>query len=52
MSDISVILLTPQSEPQDIFSVLDCGANNFVTKPYDEHLLYGKNQNHVFESGT
>lgn len=35
-----VILLTSLSEPKDVLKGLQCGANKFLTKPYDEeHLL-------------
>lgn len=40
--DIPVILLTSLSEPGDIIKGLECGANNFITKPYDEHLLLSR----------
>lgn len=32
---IPVMLLTQLSEPKDIIKGLECGADNFVTKPYD-----------------
>ncbi|GEM_PF-2139202 len=38
--DIPVMLLTELSEPEDIIKGLQCGADNFLTKPYsDENLL-------------
>jgi len=38
--DISVILLTSLSQPQAVIWALQCGADKFLTKPYDEnHLL-------------
>ena len=38
--DISVILLTSLSQPQTVIWALQCGADKFITKPYDEnHLL-------------
>ncbi|HEX7343674.1 MAG TPA: ATP-binding protein, partial [bacterium] len=37
--DISVILLTSLSEPQDVIKALQCGADKFITKPYDEMQL-------------
>jgi two-component system cell cycle response regulator len=40
--DIPVILLTSLSEPEDIIKGLECGANNFITKPYDEKLLLSR----------
>jgi len=39
-SDISVILLTALAQPQAVIWALQCGADKFITKPYDEkHLL-------------
>jgi signal transduction histidine kinase len=46
-----VILLTSLSDPQDVIRAVQCGADQFVTKPYDEkhllttveHLLHDKN---------
>ena len=37
--DIPVILITSLTEPEDIVKGLECGADNFVTKPYEEELL-------------
>ena len=38
--DISVILLTSLSQPQAVIWALQCGADKFLTKPYEEsHLL-------------
>lgn len=38
--DIPVILLTSLSDPHDVIKGLECGADNFITKPYDEeHLI-------------
>ncbi len=37
---ILVMLLTSLSEPQDVIKSLECGADKFFTKPYnEEHLL-------------
>jgi signal transduction histidine kinase len=49
--DISVILLTALSQSQAVIWALQCGADKFITKPYDEkhllstveHLLLNKN---------
>lgn len=39
-SDLPVVLLTGLSDPMDIVRGLECGADNYITKPYaDEHLL-------------
>jgi len=37
---IPVVLLTSLSDPRDVIQGLQCGADNFLTKPYDDaHLL-------------
>jgi two-component system cell cycle sensor histidine kinase/response regulator CckA len=36
---IPVILLTSLSDPKDVLEALKCGANNFITKPYDDAYL-------------
>ena len=37
--DISLILLTSLSQPQAVIWALQCGADKFITKPYDEKQL-------------
>ncbi|MDY6843059.1 MAG: response regulator [Thermodesulfobacteriota bacterium] len=39
LKDLPVILLTALSDPEDVIKALECGADNFVTKPYEEELL-------------
>jgi two-component system sensor histidine kinase/response regulator len=39
---IPVILLTSLSDPQDVIKGLACGADNFITKPYDEDYLLAR----------
>lgn len=39
LKDIPVILLTSLSDPLDIIKGLQAGADNFITKPYDEQYL-------------
>lgn len=39
LSQIPVILLTSLRDPLDIVKGLQAGADNFITKPYDEHYL-------------
>ncbi len=40
LKKIPVVLLTVLSHPRDIIKGLECGADNFITKPYkNEHLL-------------
>src|ERR1043166_2150569 len=42
LCDIPVILVTTMSDPQDVIRGLECGADNFVLKPYDEGSLLGR----------
>lgn len=42
LKDIPVILLTSLSDTTDIIRGMECGADNFVTKPYDEKLLMSR----------
>ncbi len=42
LKNIPVILLTSLSDAKDIIRGLECGADNFVTKPYDEKLLLSR----------
>ena len=37
--DIPVILVTTLSDPQDVIRGLECRADNFILKPYDEEQL-------------
>jgi two-component system, cell cycle sensor histidine kinase and response regulator CckA len=39
---IPVILLTSLADPMDIVRGLECGADNFITKPYDAAYLIGR----------
>jgi C4-dicarboxylate-specific signal transduction histidine kinase len=39
---IPVILLTTLSDPRDIIRGLECGADNFITKPYNENYLVSR----------
>ena len=43
--DIPIILLTALSDPHDVIKALECGADNFVTKPYSEAFLLSRIQN-------
>ena len=38
-SRIPLILLTALTDTTDILKGLECGANNFITKPYDDEYL-------------
>lgn len=42
LEDIPVILVTTMSDPQDVIRGLECGADNFVLKPYDERYLLSR----------
>jgi two-component system response regulator VanR len=39
LKDIPVILLTALSEPEEVISGLESGADNFITKPFNEETL-------------
>jgi len=39
---IPVILLTSLSDPRDVVRALECGADNFIVKPYDEKYLLSR----------
>ncbi len=42
LKDIPVILLTSLSSPEDIIKGLQCGADNFIKKPFDERYLLSR----------
>jgi signal transduction histidine kinase len=42
LKDIPVILVTTMSDPQDVIRGLECGADNFFLKPYDEQYLISR----------
>ncbi|HBG06507.1 MAG: hypothetical protein A2075_00620 [Geobacteraceae bacterium GWC2_58_44] len=39
LSGIPVILLTSLNDPRDVIKGLECRADNFITKPYDDDYL-------------
>ena len=43
-ASIPVILLTSLSDPYDVIQGLQCGADNFITKPYQEDFLLSRIQ--------
>jgi two-component system sensor histidine kinase/response regulator len=43
-NNIPVILVTTLSDPKDVIKGLECGANNFIVKPYDERYLISRIQ--------
>ncbi|MEI8084764.1 MAG: response regulator [Paludibacter sp.] len=44
LSNVPVILLTALQNPEDIIMGLQAGADNFITKPYDEKYLISRIQ--------
>ena len=42
LKNTPVMLLTTLSEPEKIIEGLECGANHFITKPYDEESLISR----------
>ncbi len=42
LKDIPVILVTTLSDPTDVILALKAGADNFLTKPYDEKTLVSR----------
>ena len=40
--NIPIILLTSLSDPTDVISGLECGADNFITKPYQSEYLLSR----------
>lgn len=45
LKDIPVMLLTALSDPEDVIKALMSGANNFISKPYDENALLSRIRN-------
>lgn len=44
LCDVPVILVTTMSDPQDVIRGLECGADCFILKPYDDQHLVGRVQ--------
>ncbi len=42
LKSIPVILVTTLSDPQDVILGLECGADNFIRKPYEERYLLSR----------
>lgn len=42
LRDTPIILVTTMSDPDDVIRGLECGADNFVLKPYDQGHLLGR----------
>jgi PAS domain S-box-containing protein len=45
LKGIPVILLTVLADPADVIKGLECGADNFITKPYNEKYLLSRIHN-------
>lgn len=52
LRNIPVILLTALSDPQDVLKGLECGADDFITKPYDEEYLLAKIRHTLVNAGA
>jgi len=42
LKDVPVMLVTTLSDPEDVIRGLECGADNFIRKPYDGHYLLSR----------
>ena len=42
LARLPVILLTSLADPKDILKGLECGADNFIVKPYEEEFLLSR----------
>jgi len=59
LHDVPVILVTTMSDPQDVIRGLECGADCFILKPYDEthlvdrvqYILLNREFRHAHDSG-
>ena len=49
--DIPLILLTTLSDPGDIIAGLECGADNFITKPFEADSLLSWIKHHLLDRG-
>ncbi len=47
LRDIPVVLVTTLTSPEDVVRGLECGADNFIRKPYDEDYLLSRIQHIV-----
>ena len=50
MSDVPIIFLTARSEVQDVVQGLEIGADDYVSKPYDNDELVARIQAHLRRS--
>ena len=42
LQEVPVILLTSLSDPKDVIRGLECGADNFIRKPYEDRYLLSR----------
>ncbi|MFA6108991.1 MAG: response regulator, partial [Candidatus Latescibacterota bacterium] len=42
LKDLPFIVLTTLADPKDVIRALECGATNFISKPYEEHHLISR----------
>src|SRR5208283_4788678 len=47
LKDVPVIIVTALSDPTDVLRGLECEADNFITKPYDENFLVSRIHNMI-----
>jgi two-component system sensor histidine kinase/response regulator len=52
LRDTPLILVTTMSDPEDVIRGLECGADNFILKPYDEGYLLTQVQHALFNQGA
>ena len=50
--DIPVILLTSLSDPDEVIEGLSCGADSFITKPYNNEYLISNIEKILTEKAT
>ncbi len=51
-SDIPVILLTSLSDPEEVIEGLSCGADSFITKPFNKEYLVSNIKKMLSEKNT
>lgn len=52
LKDLPVILLTALSDPADVLKGLECGADSFITKPYDGEYLVARIERALMNVGV
>ena len=51
-SDVPIIMLTAQSDPEDIVQGLEAGADDYVIKPYNREVLLARVRANLRRAGT